>query len=97
MKVGAHIMASCVLLGGADFLAAHGAALSGTLAHSLESVGEKGLLALLPVRAAGLLRIILHQCCANAGAGAVGLPVLQCNAVLFQTAWCLGLHETRLH
>lgn len=45
-------MASCVLLGGAEFLAAHGAALAGTLAHSLGSVGEKGLLALLPVRAA---------------------------------------------
>ena len=42
-------MASCVLLGGQEFLAAHGAALAGTLAHSTDSVGEKGLLALMPV------------------------------------------------
>lgn len=43
-------MASCVLLGGADFLAAHGGALAGVLATSVASVGERGLLALLPVR-----------------------------------------------
>lgn len=49
VKAGAHIMASCVLLGGQDFLAAHGAALAGTLAHSIDSVGEKGLLTLMPV------------------------------------------------
>lgn len=43
-------MASCVLLGQAEFLAAHGDQLAGVLAHSVASVGEKGLLALLPVR-----------------------------------------------
>ena len=53
-------MASCVLLGGQDFLAAHGAALADALAHSIDSVGEKGLLALMPVGASGRMLSLLH-------------------------------------
>jgi hypothetical protein len=71
VKAGAHIMASCVLLGGQDFLAAHGAALAGTLAHSIDSVGEKGLLALMPVgfRILSLLgQMFSHGCVARLAA-----------------------------
>jgi hypothetical protein len=50
-------MASCVLLGGQEFLAAHGAALASTLAHSIDSVGEKGLLALMLVGTVGIRSI----------------------------------------
>ena len=42
-------MASCVLLGGADFLAQHGGALAATLAALTGNVNERGMLLLFPV------------------------------------------------
>jgi hypothetical protein len=95
-------MASCVLLGGQDFLAAHGAALAGTLAHSIDSVGEKGLLALMPVRMLAP-DVQPHAClhCANgdnavravasaAGKGLLGFLLLHTDACGRAIAWLPG-------
>lgn len=49
MRAASHIMASCLLMGGAGFLAAHGAALGEALQAAFLGVGERGALALLPV------------------------------------------------
>ena len=49
MQETTQIMCSCVLLGGRDFLAAHGSRLVSVLLRLIGHLSEKGMLLLLPV------------------------------------------------
>ena len=55
------VMQSCILLGGADFVSAHGKALVDMLCNLLGNVNERGMLVLLPVMALMLCMLPEHM------------------------------------
>ena len=54
-------MQSCILLGGPEFLSAHGRALNDMLCNLLGNVKERGMLLLLPVMALMLCMLPEHM------------------------------------
>ncbi len=91
-------MQSCILLGGADFLSAHGKALVGMLCKVLGNVNERGMLLLLPIMALMLCMLPEHMPSAMQPALERLLHILLTDQESTQVTagWCLVSHDKTL-